>query len=189
MEEKVIGKIVFDDILKEKTVETIKRLKQLNIHTIMLTGDNQIIAREVAALCQIDECYAELLPQDKYKMVEEKIQKKDGVVSFVGDGINDAPVLTLADIGISMGQIGSNSAIEASDIVIMTDELDKIIEGIEVSKYTTRIIKQNLIFSIGTKLIFIILNLFGFSTMALAVFADVGVTVLAILNSIRILKK
>lgn len=136
------------------------------------------------------EYYAELLPQQKYDLLEQilKQKNKNEVVAFVGDGINDAPSLTRADIGISMGMVGTASAIEASDVVIMEDQLSKILEAMTTSQVTTRIIKQNLIFSIGVKLLFIFLNLFGLSTMAWAVFADVGVTILTILNSIRILK-
>ena len=138
-----------------------------------------------------DEIEAELLPNDKYKKLEQLINKRDpkNKVAFVGDGINDSPVLTLADIGISMGGVGSAAAIEASDVVIMTDELSKILEAIKISKKTEHIIKQNLIFAIGTKILVLVLSIIGVSNMWQAIFADVGVTLITILNTLRILKK
>lgn len=187
----VIGKILIGDEIKTTSEKTISILKKLGIKTIMYTGDNKAVAHKVGDNIGIDEIKAQLLPTDKYNELENIINnrnKQSEKIAFVGDGINDAPVLALADIGISMGAIGSSSAIESSDVVLMTDEVDKIIDSIKVSKVTAYIIKQNLLFSLGIKLLFVVLNLFGLSTMAWAVFADVGVTILAILNSLRILK-
>ena len=165
-------------------------LKHLGISTWMFTGDNLEVAKKVAKEIGINDVKAEMLPTDKYSELEKIIKnKKDGKVAFVGDGINDSPVLALADIGISMGGIGSSSAIEASDMVIMTDNLNKIGEAIKISKFTNKIIKQNLIFALGTKILVLILSVLGFAQMWLAVFADVGVTLITILNTIRILNK
>ena len=158
----------------------------MNIETIMFTGDKSDVAKHIASELNI-KYKAELLPTDKYKELEKL--KKNGIVAFVGDGINDAPVLKLADVGISMGSIGQSIAIEASDIVIMTDKLNKIVEAINLSKFTKKIIKQNLIFALLIKIVILLLNLFGITTMWFAVFADTGVTLIAILNTLRILKK
>lgn len=136
----------------------------------------------------MDEVYYELLPQDKYSLLENMI-KDNKNIAFVGDGINDAPALALSPIGVSMGKIGQASAIEASDIVIMNDDLNKITEAIKISKFTNKIIKQNLVFAISTKVIVLLLSLFNLTTLIWAVFADVGVTLLTIINSIRILKR
>lgn len=186
----LVGYMVIKDQIKSSTVKAIEKLKQSNKKVMVFTGDNGVVAKEVCSKLGIDNYYYNLLPDDKYQKLEKIIKEKNKneVVAFVGDGINDAPVLMLSDIGISMGSIGSQSAIEASDIVLMNDDVDSINTALDVSKRTTRIIKQNLIFAIGTKVLFIILNIFGTLAMAWAVFADVGVTVLAILNSIRILK-
>ena len=147
------------------------------------------IALSVSEKLGIDECHYELLPQDKFDLLNSELNKYNGNVAFVGDGINDAPSLALAKVGISMGSIGSASAIEASDIVIMNDNLDSIIKLIKISKKTNKIIKQNLIFAIGTKVLVLLLSAFGIATMWEAVFADTGVTLLTILNTTRILKK
>jgi heavy metal-(Cd/Co/Hg/Pb/Zn)-translocating P-type ATPase len=189
---KLVSKIIINDKIKEGADKLIYELHRNHIKTYLFTGDNKKSAIKVANELGIKEVYSEMLPDDKYNKLSELIlnnKEKNHKIAFVGDGINDAPVLTLADIGISMGGVGSASAIEASDVVLMTDEVSKIWEAFKISKVTSVIIKQNLIFSIGIKLIFIVLNLLGFSTMSWAVFADVGVTVIAILNSIRILKK
>ena len=156
----------------------------------MFTGDSKEIALEIAKQVGISKVEYEMLPQDKYSKLEEEINgnKTNKKISFVGDGINDSPVLARADIGISMGGIGSSSAIEASDVVIMTDELSKIVEAIAISKKTNKIIKQNLIFSIGVKILTLILSLFGIADMWQAVFADVGTTLITIFNTLRILK-
>ena len=154
----------------------------------MFTGDNKEIATIISKKVGINDVYYELLPDDKYNLLQENI-KTGKTVAFVGDGINDAPSLALSNIGISMGGIGSASAIEASDVVIMTDELSKIVDGIRISKKTNKIIKQNLIFAISVKVIVLILSTIGIATMWQAVFADTGVTLLTILNTTRILKK
>lgn len=185
-----VGSIVLSDEIKQDAVEAIKALNKLGIKTKMFTGDSKDIAQAVAKQVGISKVEYEMLPQNKYSKLEKELEKnKTGKkIAFVGDGINDSPVLARADIGISMGGIGSSSAIEASDVVIMTDELSKIIEGIKISKKTARIIKQNLIFAIGVKILVLVLSIFGVATMWQAVFADVGTTLITILNTIRILK-
>ena len=190
IENSVIGALVLNDVIKPEAKEAMDGLKHLGISTWMFTGDNIEVAKKVAKEIGINDVKAEMLPTDKYSELEKIIKnKKDGKVAFVGDGINDSPVLALADIGISMGGIGSSSAIEASDMVIMTDNLNKIGEAIKISKFTNKIIKQNLIFALGTKILVLILSVLGFAQMWLAVFADVGVTLITILNTIRILNK
>ena len=190
IENSVIGALVLNDVIKPEAKEAMDGLKHLGISTWMFTGDNLEVAKKVAKEIGINDVKAEMLPTDKYSELEKIIKnKKDGKVAFVGDGINDSPVLALADIGISMGGIGSSSAIEASDMVIMTDNLNKIGEAIKISKFTNKIIKQNLIFALGTKILVLILSVLGFAQMWLAVFADVGVTLITILNTIRILNK
>lgn len=186
----LVGYIVIKDQIKDSSVKAIEKLKRNNKKVMVFTGDNGVVAKEVCSKLGIDDYYYNLLPDDKYQKLDKLIKgkKNNEVVAFVGDGINDAPVLMLSDIGISMGSIGSQSAIEASDVVLMKDDVDSINIAINISKRTTKIIKQNLIFAIGTKILFIILNMFGTLAMAWAVFADVGVTVITILNSIRILK-
>ena len=188
--EKLVGDIVLTDEIKSDAKETMKILKKLGIKTRMITGDKKQVAEEIARKIEIKEVKAEMLPQDKYIELEKVLEnnKTNKKIAYVGDGINDSPVLARADIGISMGGIGSSSAIEASDIVIMTDELKKIIESIEISKKTNKIIKQNLIFAIGVKLSVLLLSLFGIADMWEAVFADVGTTLITIFNTIRILK-
>ncbi len=192
VDKNVIGYLELEDILKEEASRVISELKEKGIHVKMFTGDNESVARRVASEVNIDDVYYNMLPQDKYSELEQIIgtnESKDSKVAFVGDGINDSPVLALADVGISMGGVGSNSAIEASDVVIMTDNLEKIQDAMNISKYTSKIIKQNLVFALGTKILFLVLSTIGLTGMAFAIFADVGVTVLTILNSIRILKK
>ena len=157
--------------------------------TIMLSGDNEELASKVGEIVGLDLVYGNLLPQDKVAKLEEIIdRKKSGKVVFVGDGVNDAPVLARSDIGIAMGGLGSDAAIEASDIVIMTDEISKIPMAIAIAKKTNSIVKQNIIFALLVKVIVLSLGAFGVATMWEAVFADVGVSILAILNSIRALK-
>ena len=155
----------------------------------MLTGDKRVVALDVSKKLGIDLSYFELLPQDKAKKVEEILNNKssNSIVAFVGDGINDAPVLALADIGISMGMVGADSAIEASDVVIMTDELSKIVSAMKISKKTIRIVKENIIFAIFIKIAVLILAALGISSMWQAVFADVGVSIIAVLNALRVL--
>lgn len=186
----VVGKIVLTDEIKPLTKETMEKLHKLGINTKMFTGDKKEIAEKIAKEVGIKAVKSEMLPQDKYNELDTIIAKRDEYqkVAFVGDGINDSPVLARADVGISMGGIGSSSAIEASDVVIMTDELSKIVDAIEVSKKTNKIIKQNLIFSIGVKILTLVLSLLGVADMWQAVFADVGVTLITIFNTLRILK-
>ena len=183
-----VASIEIIDQIKSNAKETISKLKKLGIKTKMFTGDEETIAKDIAKNIGIDEVYYELLPQDKYNLLDESLKNKQGLIAFVGDGINDAPALALSDIGISMGGVGSDSAIEASDIVIMNDDLFKIIDAIKISKKTTKIIKQNLIFALSIKILVLILSALGISSMWQAVFADTGLTLLTILNTTRILK-
>lgn len=184
-----IGYIVVSDIIKDESKETIKSLKQIGISkTVMLSGDRKETAQFVANNIGIDDVYYELLPQDKVSMFEkikEKSENGSKKVAFVGDGINDAPVLSMSDVGIAMGGVGSDAAIEAADIVIMNDDLRKIKDGIIISKNTINIVKSNIIFSLIIKFSVLALALFGYATMWIAVFADVGVSIIAILNAMR----
>ncbi len=184
------GYIIISDTLKDDAIETIKKLKAKNILTVMLTGDNKLAAADFATKLNIDKYYAELLPEDKVTHIENVIDKSNnGKIAFVGDGINDAPVIARADIGIAMGALGSDAAIEVADVVLMTDSPSKVIDAIDVSNSTRNIVWQNIIIAMGIKLIFIILGVFGIASMWEAVFGDIGVTLIAIFNSIRILKK
>lgn len=189
-EDKYLGHIVISDRIKEDAKEAIKQMKNKNIETVMLTGDRKEIGKEVAKELNIDEYYAELLPQDKLSKLEEIIEKnkEKGSVAFVGDGINDAPVLAGADVGIAMGALGSDSAIEAADVVLMDDKVSKIVTAIKIAKRTIKIARQNIIFAIAVKVMVLALAAIGMAPMWLAVFADVGVTVLAVLNAMRTLK-
>ncbi len=187
---KYVGYILIADTIKKDAKYTIDTLKKNNIkQTVMLTGDRKEVGEAVAKEIGLDKVYTELLPDGKVEKVEELLKEKSsaGKLAFVGDGINDAPVLAISDIGIAMGGLGSDSAIEAADIVIMTDEPSKIIDAIKLSKRTMRIVKENIIFAIAVKVAVLILAAFGISTMWQAVFADVGVSILAILNALRIL--
>lgn len=184
----VVASLVIEDEIKNSTIETISKLKELGINVYMFTGDSKDKAISIASKVGIDNVNYEMLPEDKYNSLERIIKNKTGVVAFVGDGINDAPVVKLADLGISMGLNGSDSAIEASDIVIMNDDISKILNAIKISKKTSRIIKENLIFALGIKISVLILAILGLTSMFVAVFADVGVTILCILNTLRILK-
>lgn len=186
----ILANILITDEIKKDAKTTIQQLKQYGIKTKMFTGDKKEIAEVIANEVKIDEVKSEMLPQDKYRELEKVLNsnKTSKKVAYVGDGINDSPVLARSDIGISMGGIGSSSAIEASDMVIMTDELEKIVEAINISKQTNRIIKQNLMFSIGVKILILLLSLFGIADMWEAVFADVGTTLITIVNTLRILK-
>ena len=154
----------------------------------MFTGDSKEIALSIGDKVGIKDISYHLLPDDKYELLEKEIQANTQKTAFVGDGINDAPSLALADVGISMGSIGSASAIEASDVVIMTDDLEKIVTSIQISKFTTYIVKQNLIFAMIVKIVVLLLSGLGVASMWQAVFADTGVTLLTILNTTRILK-
>lgn len=187
---KYIGYIVIADEVKEDSAQAIKELKAANIkQTVMLTGDNKSIGSKVAKELGLDKVYAELLPADKVEKLEELFSQKSkkGKLAFVGDGINDAPVLARADIGIAMGGLGSDAAIEAADVVIMTDEPSKIATTMKISKKTLKIANQNIVFAIGIKIIVLILSAFGITTMWAAIFADVGVTIIAVLNAFRAL--
>lgn len=186
-----VGYIVISDEIKEDAKSSIKEMKRMGIEkTIMLTGDKKEIAEAISKDVGIDEVYSELLPTDKFQRLED-ILEKEGInkkVAYVGDGINDAPSLARSDIGIAMGGIGSDAAIEAADIVIMTDEISKIPIAIDISKKTIKIVKQNIVFAIGVKVLVLILGALGISGMWEAVFADVGVSVIAIINAMRAMR-
>ena len=185
---KHVVSITIDDGIKDNAKEAITKLKLYGIKTYMFTGDKKDVALDIGHKLDIDEIKYEMLPTDKFEGYE-KVSESNKITIFVGDGINDAPVLKRADIGISMGGVGADSAIEASDIVLMSDEIERIPQAIEISKYTRKIIKQNLIFSMGVKLIILLLSVFGYANMWLAVFGDTGVTLITILNTLRIIKK
>lgn len=185
-----VGYILISDKIKKDSAETIKNLKKSHIkETVMLTGDKKIVGETVAKDLGIDTVFTELLPDGKVEKVEKLLKSKSekGKLAFVGDGINDSPVLAMADIGIAMGGLGADSAIEAADIVLMTDEPSKIVTAISLAKKTMRIVKENIIFAIAVKVIVLILSAIGISTMWEAVFADVGVSIIAILNALRVL--
>ncbi len=182
-----LGAIVLEDEIKESSLNSIKSLKELGVkRTVMLTGDRHKTARHIAEKLHIDDVYSQLLPQEKVLKLESLLDNHK--VAFVGDGINDAPVLARADIGIAMGNKGSDAAVLAADIVLMNDDIDTIVKTIQISKKTNRILKQNVVFTLFIKIGILILTMLGYSNMWMGVFADVGVTLLAILNSMRILK-
>lgn len=183
-----VASISIDDGIKDSAKETISKLKSYGIKTYMFTGDRKENALVIGHTLGIDEIKYEMLPQDKFSNYDS-VSKDNKITIFVGDGINDAPVLKRADIGISMGGVGSDIAIEASDIVLMSDEVDRIPLAIDISKYTKCIIKENLIFALSVKAIILLLSVFGLANMWLAVFGDTGVTLLTILNTLRIMKK
>lgn len=185
---KHIASVFINDGIKNDAKETIEELKKQKIKTFMFTGDKKETALNIGKKLNIDEIKYEMLPTDKFEEFE-KVSSKNELTIFVGDGINDAPVLKRADIGISMGGVGTDSAIEASDIVLMSDDLKKIPVAIQISKYTKNIIRQNLVFSISMKIIILLLSVLGFANMWLAVFADTGLTLLTILNTLRIIKR
>ncbi len=188
-DQKYAGYIVISDRLKEDAAETIEKLNAKNIRTVMLTGDNANTAQSIAKQLGIDGWYAELLPEDKVNHIERLItESKGGKVVFVGDGINDAPVIARADVGMAMGALGSDAAIETADVVLMTDSPLKVIDAIDVAKKTRNIVWQNIIFALGIKALFIILGVLGIATMWEAVFGDMGVALIAVFNAIRILK-
>ncbi|MEJ4448631.1 heavy metal translocating P-type ATPase [Enterococcus faecium] len=180
------GYLVIADTLKEDAVDALVQLKQAGVkNTVMLTGDSKKIADHIGKQVGVDKIYSELLPEDKVQRLEEILQRNNKKTAFVGDGINDAPVLARADVGIAMGGLGSDAAIEAADVVIMNDQPSKIAEAIHLAKKTLKIVKQNIVFAIGIKILVLALGAFGFASMGDAVFADVGVTVLAVLNAMR----
>ena len=183
-----LGSIVIKDELKDNIKESIKKINNQNINTLMLSGDNESIVKEVCESVDIKSYKANLNPIDKVNELEKEIKKAKDNIIFIGDGVNDAPSLVKADVGISMGSIGSDVAIESSDIVINDDNIDKINTLLKVSKKTTNIVKQNIIFSIGVKVLVMILSAIGFANIILGIFADVGVMILAVLNAIRILR-
>ncbi len=189
---KYAGYIVISDKIKDDSYVAMELFKNSSINkVVMLTGDKESASKDVCDELDIDEYYSELLPQDKVEIVEKLMKEKNpsNSLAFIGDGINDAPVLALCDIGISMGAIGSDAAIEASDVVIMTDEISKVSKAINISKKTMRIVRENIIFAIAVKVAILILASIGVADMWAAVFADVGVSFLAILNALRLLKK
>lgn len=188
IDNKIVSSLTINDGIKEGVENTLNELSKKGIETYMFTGDSKENALSISEKLNIDKVYYELLPTEKYEKLEELLNDKD-VVAFIGDGINDAPSLKRADIGISMGSIGSSSAIEASDIVIMDDDISKINKAISISNKVKRIIKENLIFSIGVKILILVLSAIGIANMWQAVFADVGVTIISILNTLRIMKK
>lgn len=189
---KYIGCIVISDKIKKDSASALENLRKMGVdNIIMLTGDNEKTASSVAEKLKIKKYFASLLPQDKVAKFEEIVsgKKTNGTTAFVGDGINDAPTLARADIGIAMGALGSDAAIEAADVVLMTDEVSLIAKAVKTAKYTKRIVTQNIVMSLGIKLLFLILGIFGIATMWEAIFSDVGVMMLAVLNSMRVLKK
>ena len=191
IDKKYVGCIVIADKIKDDAIKTIKELKKNNIKKIaMLTGDKKEVGEYVAKMLGIEKVYTELLPDGKVEKVEELMREKSekGKLVFVGDGINDAPVLAVSDIGIAMGGLGSDAAIEVADVVFMTDEPSKIVDTIYLSKKTMRIVKENIIFAIMVKMLVLVLSALGISTMWEAVFADVGVSVIAIINALRVLR-
>ena len=191
IDKKFAGTIVISDKIKKDAKKAIRLFRKNNVKKIvMLTGDKENISKEVFDELKLDDYKAELLPQDKVEIVEQIIKEKNESkqVAFIGDGINDAPVLALSDIGIAMGGAGSDAAIEAADIVIMTDEPSKLADAMKISKKTMKIVKENIIFAITVKIVVLLLSALGLATMWAAVFADVGVSVIAILNALRILR-
>ena len=186
------GCILITDEVKPDSKKAISDLKHIGVEkTVMLTGDDEKIGKSVAEELQLDEYYAQLLPDQKVEKVELLDSKKrpGSKLAFVGDGINDAPVLARADVGIAMGGLGSDAAIEAADVVLMTDEPSKLVDAIEVAKATKQIVMQNIVIALGIKSVFLILGALGIAGMWEAVFGDVGVTIIAVLNAMRILKK
>jgi Cd2+/Zn2+-exporting ATPase len=187
------GYILISDEIKADAKETISRLKQLGIRkTVMLTGDDKTVAEKVSRELDLDVFFAELLPEDKVAKVEElekeiRDRRKRKLV-FVGDGINDAPVITRADVGVAMGGLGSDAVIEAADVVLMEDAPSKLVRAVEISRWTRHIVRQNIYLALGVKAFFIFLGMFGLASIWEAVFADVGVTILAVFNASRTLR-
>ena len=191
IDKKYAGSIIISDKIKDDAYKAVKEFRKNNVKKIvMLTGDREEISKNVSKELKLDKYYAELLPQDKVKKVESLMKEKSesGKLVFIGDGINDAPVLALSDIGVAMGGLGSDAAIEAADIVIMTDEPSKLANAIKISKKTMQIVKENIVFAITVKILVLLLSSIGATTMWAAVFADVGVSVIAIINALRILR-
>lgn len=183
-----IGYIVISDAEKPDSMSAVSGLAAKGISTVMLTGDTKESAIQVSEHLGIDKTYYQLLPQDKVSRMEQIMKRTSGVTAFVGDGINDAPVLAMSDVGIAMGGIGSDSAVEAADIVLMSDEPSKILDAVRISSKTMRIVKENIVFAISVKVLIMILGALGFAGMWAAIFADVGVALIAVVNSLRALK-
>lgn len=190
IDQQYAGYLVIADQVKADAGSVIQRLKQLGIHTtVMLSGDRSSIVQDVAERLKVDKAYGDLLPEDKVKYIEELKKESSNVVAFVGDGINDAPALALSDVGIAMGGMGSDAAIEIADVVIQTDQPSKIATAIQIARSTRAIVIQNIVFALGVKFLIMLLGAFGIASMWEAVFADVGVSLIAILNAVRILRK
>lgn len=192
LEENYVGNIVIADVIKETSIQGIEALKRAGANRIiMLTGDSENVANKVSLMLGIDEVYSELLPEDKVNKVETFLNEEknpDNKLAFVGDGINDAPVLSRADIGIAMGAMGSDAAIEAADVVLMDDDPLRIATALTISRKCLRIVKENIWFAIGVKVVVLISAAMGMTNLWAAIFADVGVTVLAVLNAMRCMK-
>ena len=187
---KYVGTIEISDTLKPNTIESLRSLKEKGIKKlVMLTGDRQKTAQAIANECGIDEVHYELLPTDKVEELEKILKSASGKVAYVGDGINDAPVLARSDLGIAMGGLGSEAAVEASDLVLMKDNLSSLSQGIDLARFTQKIMNENIVFILGIKAIILGLSIFGYANMWLGVFADVGVSIIAVINAMRILKK
>ena len=188
IDKKLIGRIIIGDEIKSDIKEDLAKLKKEGIvKTVLLTGDNKDVANKVAEEIGINEVYAELLPQDKVNIIEKLLKENQGKVAFTGDGINDAPVLMRSDVGIAMGALGSDAAIEAADIVLMDDDISKIVTAIHISRKTLKIVKENIIFAIAIKILVLILSAIGHANMWAAIFADVGVAIICVLNAMRAL--
>ena len=180
----MLGYLIIQDEIKEDALEVINKIHSYGIETCMLTGDNEVVASYVANKVGIKNYKHSLLPLDKTTIIKQDDRKK----VFVGDGVNDAPSLVGSDVGIAMGALGSDVAIESSDIVLMKDNLSALVDALKISKKTNKIVTQNIVFSLGIKVLIMLLGVFGLSTLWMAVFADVGVTLLAVLNSLRVNK-
>ena len=184
------GYFIISDVVKEDAISSIGRLKNLGVsNTMMLSGDKSSIVQDIAEKLNIDHAFGDLLPEDKVFHIEQLKKNSDNIVIFVGDGINDAPALALSDVGIAMGGMGSDAAIEIADVVIQTDQPGKIATAIDIARSTRAIVIQNIVFALGIKLLIMLFGAFGYASMWGAVFADVGVSLIAILNSIRILSR
>ncbi len=189
LDDAYVGYIMISDRIKGTAKQAISELRTLGINRIiMLTGDNRDTANEVSRQLGIDSCYSELLPGDKVDRLEEVLASAQGGVAFVGDGVNDAPVLTRSDIGFAMGGVGSDAAIEAADVVIMNDDISKVATALKVARKTHNIVIQNIVFALGVKLAIMLLSFFGIASIWFAIFADVGVALLALLNAVRAMK-
>ena len=182
------GHIVLSDCPKQDAAHAIEHLKRQGIETVMLSGDRQALANEVARQLGIDEAHGDLLPQDKVAHIERIMRDSDKQVAFVGDGINDAPVLAMSDVGIAMGGLGSDMAVETADVVIQTDLPSRVADAVALGRRTRRIVTQNIAFAIGVKVLVMILGVLGIANLWEAVFADVGVALLCVLNSLRLMR-